>query len=259
MGPFSSSDILLLACLLILMPVKETGFLNPRDNTNGVIQHILGPKASFFEYVVADPVRNKEFADVMECHSKWNMTAWTDLFPTDNLLKNAKPDRPLVVDIGGSKGHDLEKFRRKHPKIPDGCLVLEELPGVLRDVPKVSKSILKLPYDFFTPQPVRGARAYLLHKVLHDWPDESARKILRNVVDAMEKGYSRLLIHENIIGHIKPSLRTTTSDLTMLACVTAAERTLYEWLELLGTVGLKAVKIWKQTASDEAVIEAKLV
>ena len=44
-----------------------------------------------------------------------------------------------------------------------------------------------------------GARAYYMHSVLHDWPDEVAATILGRVKDAMRPGYSRLLINENVI------------------------------------------------------------
>ncbi|OTA92287.1 hypothetical protein M434DRAFT_74802 [Hypoxylon sp. CO27-5] len=239
--------------------LNKIGYKNPTDATNGVIQHLQGSGTSFFQYIVSDPIRNKEYADAMACYSKMNTTAWLDVFPTDTLLKDAKLDRPLVVHVGGSKGHDLEKLRLKHPKIPDGSLVLQDLPGVLRSVQITNKSITRDPYDFFTPQPIMGARAYLLHKVLHDWQDEQAIAILKNIADAMEKGYSKLLVHESMIDDIRPSPRATTSDLTMLACVTAAERTVGEWYGLIASAGLKVVKIWKSTKAIDGVIEAELV
>ncbi|KAI1214991.1 S-adenosyl-L-methionine-dependent methyltransferase [Annulohypoxylon truncatum] len=239
--------------------LKKTGYKNPVDDKNGVIQHVKGSDASFFGYIVADPVRNKEFTHAMECHSKGNMVAWPDVYPSDTLIKDAKPGRALVVDIGGSKGHDLEKFLLKHPDIPEGSLVLQDLPGVLQDVQVSNKIISKHPYDFFTPQPIKGARAYFLHTVLHDWPDDSAAEILKVIAAAMEKGYSKVLIHECMVENIKPSPRTTTSDLTMLACTSSAERTVKEWGDLLSSVGLRIVNIWKQPAAMEGVIEAELV
>ncbi|OTA61194.1 S-adenosyl-L-methionine-dependent methyltransferase [Hypoxylon sp. EC38] len=239
--------------------LKKIGYRNPTDASNGVVQHLQGSSTSFFQYIVSDPVRNKEYADAMTCYSKMNTTAWLEVFPTDTLLKDAKLDRPLVVHVGGSKGHDLEKLRFKHPKILDGSLVLQDLPGVLRSVQITNKSITKDPYDFFTPQPIMGARVYLLHKVLQNWQDEQAIVILKNIADAMEKGYSKLLVHESMIEDIKPSLRTTTSDLTMLACVTAAERTMKEWQDLIATAGLKVVRIWKLTTAIDGVIEAELI
>ncbi|KAI1407450.1 S-adenosyl-L-methionine-dependent methyltransferase [Hypoxylon sp. FL1857] len=238
--------------------LKKTEYQNPTDPSNGVIQHLQGPSVSFYEYIVSDSIRNKEFTDAMECHSKWITTAWPDVFPTDTLLKDAKMDRPLVVDIGSSLGHDLEKLLLKHPEIPDWSLVLQDLPGVLRSVQISNKAITKDPYDFFTPQPIMCARAYLLHKVLHNWPDKQAVAIMKNVADAMEKGYSKLLIHESMVDNVKPSLRTTTSDLTMLASVTTAERTVKEWHDLIAAAGLKVVEIWKLPTAIDGVIETEL-
>ncbi|KAI1768618.1 S-adenosyl-L-methionine-dependent methyltransferase [Hypoxylon sp. FL1150] len=237
--------------------LKKTGYKNITDSKNGVIQHMLGPEASFFGYAVSDPVRNRELSDAMECHSRWNLTAWPDLFPTDTLLENAKPERPLVVDVGGSKGHDLEKFRLKHPEVAHGSLVLQDLPAVLQDIEPPHVSIVKHPYDFFTPQPLKGARVYFMHNVLHDWSNEPAVKILKNVADAMEKGYSKLLIHESMVDNVNPPSRVTTSDIIMLTCVAAAERTVKEWYEVIESAGLKVVKIWKRPAAVEGVIEVE--
>jgi hypothetical protein len=51
-------------------------------------------------------------------------------------------------------------------------------------------------HDFFSPQqPVRGAAAYFLRHILHDWSDEYCIRILSPVVDAMlPGGASRLLV-----------------------------------------------------------------
>lgn len=42
---------------------------------------------------------------------------WTEVCPTKTIVESVKPGRALVVDIGGSKGQDLEKFRLFHPEI----------------------------------------------------------------------------------------------------------------------------------------------
>lgn len=49
-------------------------------------------------------------------------------------------------------------------------------------------------HDFFAPQTVTGD-VYLLRHVCHNWSDENAARILRNLVPAM-KSSSRILLVE---------------------------------------------------------------
>ena len=39
-----------------------------------------------------------------------NQSGWLKIFPHDTLLSTAKPDGPLLVDIGGNIGHDLDRL-----------------------------------------------------------------------------------------------------------------------------------------------------
>lgn len=244
--------------------LHSTGFKNPTDLNNGNWQFQKPNGNNFFQDLAVSPEIASDFHCAMQCHSKYNLTPWTEVYPTSTIVEagiaNAKLGRPLVVDVGGSKGHDLEKFRLCHPDVPDGSLVLQDLPDVVQDV-KVDKAISVQAYDFFTPQPesARGSRVYFMHNVLHDWTDKLVAKILGNVVGAMEKGYSRLLIHESLVSRVKPLARVTVSDITMMACLSSKERTENEWTHLVEEAGLKVVKIWRPPHSIESVIEAELV
>ncbi|KAF7561197.1 hypothetical protein G7046_g2951 [Stylonectria norvegica] len=238
--------------------LKETEFKNPTDLNNCNWQYLRGPENNFFQFVGSNPLVTRGFNDAMECHSKYNLTPWPEVYPTDTIVDAAKPDRALVVDVGGSKGHDLEKFSLRHPDIPAGSLILQDLPDILKDVtPPAAVSVQA--HDFFTPQPVKGARVYFMHNVLHDWEDPKATEIIKNIADAMEPGYSRLLIHESLVSSVKPLARVTTSDITMMACLAAKERTEGEWRQLISDAGLRVLNIWRPPQSVESVIEAELV
>ncbi|KAJ4156248.1 hypothetical protein NW754_007872 [Fusarium falciforme] len=238
--------------------LKETGYKNPTDPKKCNWQFMNKSDATLFESLGSNAVAAKEFNDAMQSHSRYNMTPWPEVYPTRTLVEGSKPDRPLVVDVGGSKGHDLAKFHKRHPGIPKASLVLQDLPDILKDL-TIPETITPQPHDFFTPQPVKGARAYFLHNVLHDWEDPQALKILKNLAAAMEKGYSKLLIHESLISRLKPSPRVTTSDITVMACLGSKERTEIEWRRLVERAGLRVVKIWRQPHSVESIIEAELV
>jgi hypothetical protein len=237
--------------------LAKTGYKNPSDASNGNLQYWLGEGTNPFQYIATNALLTNDFNNAMECHSKYNLTPWPEVYPTDTIVAAAKEGRPLVVDIGGGKGHDLEKFLLRHPETQAGALVLQDLPDILKDV-QPSKAISVVPYDFFTPQPAKGARAYFMHNVLHDWTDAKAADILANIAAAMEKGYSRLLIHESLVSKVQPLARVTTSDITMMACLSAKERTEADWHNLIANNGLKVVKVWRAVQSVESIIEAEL-
>ena len=53
-------------------------------------------------------------------------------------------------------------------------------------------------HDFFKPQPVKGADAYFLRFILHDWPDRECVEILRNLVPALKDG-AKILISDLVL------------------------------------------------------------
>lgn len=66
----------------------------------------------------------------------------------------------LLVDMGGSIGHDLSEFRRKWPDAP-GRLVLQDLPQVIQGAKGLHSSIEPMAHDFFREQPIKGKLAVI--------------------------------------------------------------------------------------------------
>jgi hypothetical protein len=110
---------------------------------------------------------------------------WTSFYETERIF-DGYMEGPLLVDISGSNGDGLESFRRAHPG-NEKQLFLEDMPAVLQ------KATCD---DFFTPQPIRGARTYYLHSILHDWNDDCAIAVLHHIKVAMIPSYSKLLIND---------------------------------------------------------------
>ncbi|KAI1276010.1 S-adenosyl-L-methionine-dependent methyltransferase [Xylaria sp. FL0933] len=239
--------------------LREIGYKNPTSSVNGNFQRVHGEGSNFYEYISSDETLNQQFADAMDCASASQSTPWVDLYNTSQIIRAAKPGCPLVVDVGGSKGHNLETFLKKHPNVPSQDLVLQDLPGVLEKA-TIHPGITACPYDFFTPQPVKGALIYYLHYILHNWTDEMATKILEALHDAMECGYSKLLVHDVLISDEEPSLSTTTLDLVMMATLSSLERSEQQWRKLIENVeGLRIVKIWETSHAVESIIEVERV
>ena len=98
-----------------------------------------------------------------------------------------------------------------------------------------------------------------MHSVLHDWTDDVCEKILQQVVGAMERGYSKLLINENVIPDVEAHWETTALDMMMLALFASKERTLRQWKHLLEErAGLKIVNVWGGGGGVESLIECEL-
>lgn len=80
-----------------------------------------------------------------------------DFFPINRALDISDLDgsSPLLVDVGGGIGHDVEEFRKKHPGLP-GRLIVQDLPETIQQASKASHRIELMAHDFFTPQPIHG-------------------------------------------------------------------------------------------------------
>lgn len=191
--------------------------------------------------------------------------SWLDegFYPVNERLTkqfNAQHSDVLLVDVGGGLGHDLRELREKYPKLP-GKLVLQDRGEVLTEASKSGgdiESFQTMPHDFFTLQPVQGARAYYLHSVLHDWSDDDCVKILDALKPAMKKGYSTLLVNELVVPSQGAAWPVTSMDHLVMVLGGMRERTEDQWRKLLNTAGFKVLKIHSFEMGSESLIEAEL-
>jgi hypothetical protein len=84
----------------------------------------------------------------------------------------------------------------------NGCRVgLRAGPDRKYVVIQVSLSYIHIPYighDFFEPQPLKDVSVFYLRAVLHDWPDDKAIKILRNLRE-IARPETRLVFQDQIV------------------------------------------------------------
>ncbi|KAJ5704304.1 hypothetical protein N7493_011442 [Penicillium malachiteum] len=249
------------------MPIwfKENGYNSPIDGNNSPFQTGFRTECLFFDFLRGKnpdyPDLGSQFNNLMSAYHQ-GRASWMDpnTYPVQEKLidgASTKENHVLIVDVGGNKGHDLEEFRLKWPNAP-GRLILQDLPQILEDIKSLDSAIEPMAHDFYTEQPVKGARAYFLHSVLHDWSDETCQLILRRLVDAMTPGYSKLLINENVVPDIGAHCQATSLDLIMLADLGARERTEKQWREVIAPTGLVISKIWTPVNSAESLIECEL-
>jgi len=159
-----------------------------------------------------------------------------------------------LVDVGGGNGRALQEALRRHRR----------LRGLLFDLPDVAARALRtlaasdvaarcdvVGGDFFAAVP-RGADAYMLRHVLHDWDDEAAAAILRNCREAMAPG-GKVLVVETVIPPGNDPCFGKWLDLMMLV-VGGRERTREQYGEVFAAAGLRLARV-VPTAHEVSVLE----
>ncbi|KAF2772968.1 S-adenosyl-L-methionine-dependent methyltransferase [Teratosphaeria nubilosa] len=184
---------------------------------------------------------------------------WTTWFSETNLFRSLpqNPDDPFLIDVGGALGHDLQALATAHPT-RDLRFILQDLPPVISAARKESLDprIHLMAHDFFSPQPLRNAKIYYLHKVMHDWPDAQAIRILAHLRDAMGED-SRIFINDLILPDVGAPPFMAESDISMLALFSAKERSEAMWRRLVEAVGgLVVVGVWQAPGlMGEGIVE----
>ena len=183
-------------------------------------------------------------------------TPFFQIFPADQLVARSSNAEVLLVDMGGSLGHDLEAFSRAYPQA-SGRLILQDRHEVIEKA-KTRPEIKAMVHDFMTPNPIQGAAAYFFHTVLHDFTDDDVVKILESLKPALKRGFSKVLVQEIVVSMKEPTLQATMQDIMMMAMASARERTEDDWRKVFQAAGYKVSKIWSAPLSYESVIEAEL-
>jgi SAM-dependent methyltransferase len=135
-----------------------------------------------------------------------------------------------VVDVGGGDGTLLIALLRAHPTLR-GTVVDLAAPAATAARYLAEAGLSERGHaeagSFFEPLPA-GAGGYILSRVIHDWGDHDARRILRRCADAARPN-GKVLVIEDTELHASVS---TAMDLRMLAYFLGRERGLDQITEL---------------------------
>jgi hypothetical protein len=160
-----------------------------------------------------------------------------------------------IVDIGGGHGGLIISILKANP----------ELRGVLFDSPSVAEGARQrlesawltnrcesVAGDFFKSVPT-GADGYILKWIIHDWDDERATAILRNIRDAIT-GDGKLLVVDVVIPPGSEPHFGKFIDLNMLVMTGGHERTEQEFRQLFATSGFNLNRVVR-TESPFSIVE----
>jgi ubiquinone/menaquinone biosynthesis C-methylase UbiE len=149
-----------------------------------------------------------------------------------------------VVDVGGGRGTLLLEIMNRHPNIHG---VLQDLPSTVDaaearfEANDLMERTTFEGADFFEEIP-RGHDVYVLKHILHNWSEEDALKLLRNVREAMRSDSLLYVVDSFILpGNRKDAARMM--DLEMLVLFgRAGERTKPQFRKLFHDSGFRLTR-----------------
>jgi 6-hydroxytryprostatin B O-methyltransferase len=169
-----------------------------------------------------------------------------------------------VVDLGGGNGHIAIPIAEKYPELKiiiqdlevNRQYAAELIPAELRN--RITFQV----QDFFQPQIVKtGAKVFFLRHIIHDWPDEDACRILKQLVPEVENG-ARILVSDRVPGFTgsRPTYFDSLVhwlDLLMWTILGAKERSAEQWQQLLEKTDkrLKILSLKIPAGTEFAMIE----
>ncbi|KAI0100791.1 S-adenosyl-L-methionine-dependent methyltransferase [Nemania sp. FL0031] len=238
--------------------LRNTGYANVTDGANCPWYIGHKTKQQAFEWVKERPVMFGFFMSWM-ASQRHGLPGFLDVVDFKEQFTVQSANDPVFVDIGGALGHQSIAVREKYPGLV-GRIILQDTAEGIEQAKTIAlpgfETLETYAYDFFTPQPIKGARAYYLRNILHDWPDDKCIEILENIKPAMKEG-SWILIDEMVLPERGAPWRATQLDLAMSTCFAAMERSRADWDSLLSKAGLTVLKVCKYTDQlDDSIIVA---
>ena len=159
-----------------------------------------------------------------------------------------------ILDAGGGTGELAFALLRANPKLTATVMDLPEVVHLAKPPDDIKSRCRFVPGDLFNEWPVRSD-AVVLARVLHDWPDEDAERILSRAREAMPTDGTLYVVEMVLDG-------TTGAggllDLNMLIVAGGAERTEEQFRQLLAKTGFELTETLP-TRSVSSVIRARAV
>ncbi|KAJ3529362.1 hypothetical protein NM208_g9793 [Fusarium decemcellulare] len=247
----------------IFMPqyFDKYGLCEPKGETHNPYTFANGqPEKSYWDVMHQDPERMRVFQQSMR--SAEAMMPATGLYDYSWIQGEADKDsdRPLLVDVGGGRGHVVQAICEEYTWMPKERCVVQDREDVIKeaqqlDVPEL-RGVKLMPHDFNAKQPTKGALVYHLRRILHDYGDATCIVILRHLAEAMAED-SRLLIVDQVVGN-PPSQMAAHFDFVMMT-IGGKERTAKDFERLTKEAGLRILTVHEKAGAPLAVVECMKV
>jgi len=201
-----------------------------------------------FEYFSKHPEESEVFNNAMTMFSGMVIPAVLEVYDFSGI--------GTLVDVAGGHGRVLTSVLEKYSAIHGVLFDLEHVlvgARLLIESRGLADRCRTVAGDFFKAVP-QGGDAYIMKHIIHDWDDERATTILKNIRAAMNRGGRLILVESVVTAGSQPDFAKLI-DLEMLLLPGGRERTEQEFRDLLTDAGFTLTRI-VPTKSPLSVIEA---
>ena len=243
--------------------LASLSYHSPNDPQKSLFHYAHGTDLNMYEWLQTQPDQLATFSAYMTAATKIQESSLlktiTSLLPVEKAdYSHDQHNKIFLVDVGGGRGQALSKLCQQRPDLK-GKVIVQDLPNEIkrRDA---EDGVQVMCFDFFTPQPIKGAHIYFFTHVFHNWPSNACRQIITNTLPAMTPDISRIVIIDQVVPSSGAAAFTAFMDISMMA-FGGMERTENQWRELLESTGLTIVRIDSPSSdslSRDSVIEAML-
>jgi len=226
----------------------HAGLMHSVRTGQPAIEHVFGMTA--FEYFEKHRKEGEIFNRAMTSFSASMIPAVLEAYDFSGVN--------LLVDVAGGHGQVIASILQKYPRMK-GILcdldhVLEGARPRLREFGLDARCQLQ-PCDFFKAVP-EGGDVYLMKSIIHDWDDERALAILRNIHRAMGAKNAKVVLLDAVLAPGNEFHPAKFVDIEMLLMPGGRERNAEEFGQLFARAGFRLTRILP-TKSLLCVIEAE--
>lgn len=212
-----------------------------------------GSDLAVWEWLAENPREQNAFNDFMFVQTT-GLAGFIEKFPLEKYIDiSDTTERIQFVDVGGGSGHISRAVLSKYPSLY-GKIAVEDREDAntvtRRDFSK--EGIQNIPHDFFTPQPLKGAKAFYMRNILHNWPTNKCKIILEQLREALAPD-SVILVDDIVIPPTGSHWYSTHMDLMMLTNLGATERTEAQFADLFDSAGLKLKELVRYNSYGPAI------
>ena len=220
------------------------GFARSLQTGESALERLHGK--GFFDWIQDKP------ADLQAYHSAMSTYARHDYRDLADMVDFSVHDS--ILDAGGGNGELAFGLLRSCPGLEATVMDRAEVVEAARVPTDLKGRCRFVAGDLFREWPV-SSDAVILARVLHDWPDRDALRILRRAREGMPKG-GTLYVIEMVLDDATG--RGGLLDLNMLVMTQGAERTEEQFRDILSEAGFGLLDAI-ETGAVNSVIHAKAV